>query len=499
MNDKFRKVLQVVIIVCILLLLIPVLWISRYNHPSADDFWYGSYYTRDVITSKGGIFALLCAAVKTTQVFLESWQGIYSSGVVLSLHPGIFGEKYYTLTTLFLILCLYVGLFFFVKYFFKAMEAQGGSSWLVAAVLAFFFVETLPSPVQGLYWFNGSTNYLFFTSVLLGQIALLFSLNFENSRRARVLKVICGTLLVIFIEGGNHVTAFAGVLIMLGFVGYDIFVRKKLTEKLLFLAVGSVCFAMNLLSPGTALRLHEMGYQGSMRQTMLASLRGALDFIIGWRSWSLLCLALLLVLLLYPVLQKAVEKKIFSWKAWLVSLALSFGLFCAMLCVPYQAMGNFGAWRVLNVDYLAYELFVFLHLFYGLGCLIGRKDTFRTAFTHKIKGTSGQVSICLLAVCLLAVIGIKGGSVRGASTSLDALRQLASGEAQQYDREMNERLKLYLDDSLKEVYVQRLSVKPDILFFDDLEESPDDWRNQSVARYYHKDFVAYAEGAVPEK
>lgn len=489
MDKKYRRIVQGILMITMILFLIPVFWISLYNHPSVDDFWYGSYYTRDAALAGGGIWKLLQAAMKTNQYFLESWQGIYSSGIVLSLHPGIFGEQYYPLTTLILVTSLYLGLFFFVKCFLKAMRVKSQQSWLIAAILAFFFIETLPCPVQGLYWFNGSMNYLFFTSVLLMLIGLLCSLNYENSIRNQIWKTIVGLLLVIFVEGGNHVTAFAGVLFTMGFAVYAIISKRHITQKLLFFVTSLICFAMNLLSPGTSVRLHEMGYQGSILNTMLQSIKGAFNFIVGWRSLSLLCLAILLGLLFYPILVKSAQKRIFRWRIWLLSMILSFGLFCAMLCVPYQAMGNFGAWRILNIDYLTYELFLFFHVFYGMGCLAST----RKWLGWKLKGTVKRCGYCLAFMGLLVAIGVNGGSVIGRSTSLEAIQELRSGEAQQYHREMMERLNLYLDESVQEVYVKPLTVKPELLFFDDLEMDITDWRNESIARYYHKKLVGYVQ------
>ena len=36
--------------------------------------------------------------------FYETWQGTYSSAFLMSLQPGIFGERYYSLTPVILVL-----------------------------------------------------------------------------------------------------------------------------------------------------------------------------------------------------------------------------------------------------------------------------------------------------------------------------------------------------------------------------------------------------------
>lgn len=48
---------------------------------------------------------------------------------------------------------------------------------------------------------------------------------------------------------------------------------------------------------------------------------------------------------------------------------------------------------------------------------------------------------------------------------------------------------LLYDDSIQDVELQELSVKPYVLYFDDITNNPDDWRNTAVAEYYNKSSV----------
>ena len=81
---------------CVLILtaasIIPLLMISFYNHPSADDFAY-AVETHMVWKSTRNIFLVLRQAVATSVKYWNRWQGLYTSAFLLALEPGIFGEQ----------------------------------------------------------------------------------------------------------------------------------------------------------------------------------------------------------------------------------------------------------------------------------------------------------------------------------------------------------------------------------------------------------------------
>ena len=75
------------------------------------------------------------------------------------------------------------------------------------------------------------------------------------------------------------------------------------------------------------------------------------------------------------------------------------------------------------------------------------------------------------------------------STTMKAISQLNNGILKQYSKELDERVKLYENKALKGVTVKALTVKPNLIYFDDVTENPEDWRNESIRQYYKKDFV----------
>ena len=74
-------------------------------------------------------------------------------------------------------------------------------------------------------------------------------------------------------------------------------------------------------------------------------------------------------------------------------------------------------------------------------------------------------------------------------TSVSALISLRTGQAQQYYQEYQERLELLEDESLDVVYLKDYTYKPYVLYFNDIQENPEDWVNKSMADYFGKETI----------
>lgn len=80
--------------------------------------------------------------------------------------------------------------------------------------------------------------------------------------------------------------------------------------------------------------------------------------------------------------------------------------------------------------------------------------------------------------------------------SITAVKSVISGEAREYDAQMKERQEAYRSDAAK-LELTPLSVKPELLFWEDITEDEDAWVNGVVAKFYRKDKV-YLKSIVAE-
>lgn len=80
--------------------------------------------------------------------------------------------------------------------------------------------------------------------------------------------------------------------------------------------------------------------------------------------------------------------------------------------------------------------------------------------------------------------------------SITAVKSVISGEAREYDAQMKERQEAYRSDAA-ELELTPLSVKPELLFWEDITEDEDAWVNGVVAKFYRKDKV-YLKSIIAE-
>lgn len=92
-------------------LLIPMVIIGFYDHPSYDDFGYAALTVKAYREHS----SIIAAALKQIKVSYYAWQGTYSAIFLFSLHPAIFGEAFYCLTTPILLISLIGSTAYFMK------------------------------------------------------------------------------------------------------------------------------------------------------------------------------------------------------------------------------------------------------------------------------------------------------------------------------------------------------------------------------------------------
>jgi len=132
-----RTIYNIAIILICIICLIPMVTISRYNHPSADDYSY-TILTHKAWLQTHSVFQVVKAAVETSIKFWNEWQGLYSSAFVLALQPAIFGEKYYAITGILLMLVIIISNCYFTFYFmYKKLEMCLSDSMALGMMLSF--------------------------------------------------------------------------------------------------------------------------------------------------------------------------------------------------------------------------------------------------------------------------------------------------------------------------------------------------------------------------
>lgn len=454
--------------------IVPLLWISLYNHPSADDFDY-AVGTYAAWKSGRSILAVLREAAATSVRFWHKWQGLYTSAFLLALEPAIFGEQYYRITgflTVGMVVC--ANLLFFMYVLHRRLKGRRLTAAALGAASACLMLQQMPSAVEGLYWYNGAMNYTFFFGLLLAFFCLLLAICKEQKKSALILKMILASLCAVTLSGGNHVTAFAGLLLSAAVFAVAMILKKKRyawSVAVVFL-LEAAGFLLNVSSPGTKVRASAFAQPRGVIWTVWNALVFLLEQMNRWLGLAVLAALVLFLPFLWKEARGVYARTGFTFPYPLFVLLASIALMGAMLCPSYYAMGAAGAGRLVNVVYFAFILLLFVNAFYLCGYCAAQLEFSDFSWNY------GWVLTVIFVGCG-AVIGCMKGTA-----GYSAWKSVSSGEAGLYSQEADARYNLYINSKGEDVEVAPFSVCPALLYFDDITEDAEDWRNGNVAEYY---------------
>ena len=225
--QKQEKKLGLLVLVVMLVALVPLYIIADYAHPSVDDYSYGKL-TAEAWEETGSLGSVFATAWERTAYTYETHQGTFVSVFLMRLQPGIFGEDYYFLTTVFLLSTFLIcSIVFYYAFFNRIFGADKVKSLLIAGVLSFGAMEFTHVVSDSFYWYNGGVTYTFFYSME----ALLFgTLIFMYTAKKKVVKCLLGfvcMLLAVVACGGNYVTSLVTLELLVCICAVTAFVQYK--------------------------------------------------------------------------------------------------------------------------------------------------------------------------------------------------------------------------------------------------------------------------------
>lgn len=456
-------------------LLIPLLWLSFYSAPAADDFSFGAPAHRAWVESGSVLAAVSAAAGKVAETYF-GWQGTFAAIFLMAIQPAVFSEGLYWLTGFIMLGALVLGAFAFCRAVFaELLGLDRHFADIVAAVSCIISTQLMPSPVQAFYWFNGSVYYVFFHGLMLLALAVGVRLVKEGGRgRLALLCALC-----VIIGGGNYVTALTACIVWF-FALALLYITKGNWKKLLLPGLLlALSFGLSILAPGNAVRQESQWFaSGSPVEAVLLSFKNCIAFSGSWLSLPVLGgLCLLGVLAL-----GCVGKTGFGFRFPGLVTAFSYCLVSAMFCPPIYAMGNIGEERILNIIYFSWLLALAVNLVYWLGWLC----------RLRAGAKQGLRPMALGLACLVFVAGFALPVLSGRSyTSLLALSSLRSGEAQAWHDSALRRFAVLNDESISAARIEPYPSQPYLLFYSDIVDDPEGWENQDMADFYGKDFVTF--------
>ena len=520
--------LSYLLIVIYALSLIPVLVIGKYDYPSADDFSMG-LGTRLVYEATGSLLAVAGKILSETVRYYRTWIGYFTSCLFTTVSPATFGEAWYALTPAVILLALHVGVAIF---FYALMEKALGMNRYVRrcmTVLALFLmVQRMPEGslrVEAFYWYSGAGNYtLTFSAGLLYLAFYVLSVCGVRSR-SRSLFLVLACIMGFLAGGGNYLSALSFAVVSVLFAVY--LVKRKI-GRLLPAAFYLCGFAVSCLSPGNRIRGGEAEGYGALKSILL-SLYYTLSYPLNqWMNWAVLLILALAGVIFWmgfaenglsganakadgavasekageTVRGAAASEKAGSgaqavqlrFAAPFPAAVLAYGIVSCVVTPALYAQGNMDAGRIQSTFWLHAVLVLLLLEWYLVGGLYRRfsKQQNASAVSCLRNGAGGFVRAILLFFIVFSLLAVKGNPDFYTGTS--AVSELLDGSAAQYGRENEERLRILKNSREQDAVLPRYTVQPNLLYFEDVSEDPDDWINQKMSEYYGKNSIRGISG-----
>lgn len=480
-----QRALLLLVLAALLLCLLPLLLLGRYDVPAADDFNYGLNAHLAYVHSASLLQALDAALFRVQDTYF-SWQGSYSAVLLMCLQPAVFRAEFYCLTPWIMALALLGGTFCLcIALFRRLFGLTGRIGAVTAGILGILNLLLMPVPVESFFWYNGSVYYTFYYGLALAALALAIGC----ARRGGFGRILLLSLLGLWLGGGNLVTGLSLAIISVSALALLTLLRKKrelvrlLLPTLLFL----LGFALNVAAPGNAVRAQDIDHTPDAISAILYSFVDAVHWSLRWFRLPVLG-ALLFLALLY---RQILPRSRFSFPFPVLVSLWSFCLFAAMFCPTRYATGGTGGGRILNIVFYAFLLLLALNLLYWQGWLCRKR--MRCGET----GPSLRALPLLLALALCLVCVVASALLRGGLAPVAALSSLRSGQAAAYAEEAAARRAILEDPSEPSPAFTPFTDPPYLLYVNDITEDPEDWRNQGMAVFYEKDSVLLLPASDP--
>ncbi len=395
-----------------LLCIFPFLVITIFDHPFYDDYSYAAK-------------ALEYGLLGVQRFWYVSWSGRYSSNMLLSLHPLVFGSFYgYKAIASILILLIFISIYFLVSALLK--EASAIDKLIATSFLAALFSNQMPELTEGYYWMPGSLSYMLAGVLILFFFGLLIKIS-EGSGSKRRLWFLLSCLLVIVIVGLSE----TGMLILL-FLMLSITVKSFINSHgskwlwLSLLMLATLCTLVVILAPGNAVRnSYFTGQNHRLLYSLLISAAQEARFLLKWFSNPALILGTILFIPFAARLSERCEpfKSRFNLHP-AIGLLLLLGTVYLGFFPAYWSTGLLGQHRSVNLVFFLFLIGWFVNLAMWVSYL-----------KRKLNWQVASLPAYVYAICLLLI----PLTLLTTNNTREVIEDLASARAYRYDMQMKQR------------------------------------------------------------
>ncbi len=464
-----------------IILLIPTVYLGKYNFMKADDFSFGRIPHR-VYVETGSYLQALKAGFEVVKESYETWQGTFSSIFLMSTFPSVANYRFYKLVPAIMIFMITASVFTLsFSLVCGVLKNKKSYALIMGSVLSMIMVERMYTVPGALYWYNAAVHYTFAQCSFFLLVSVYINILRTKSTALKVLLCILSLILSVEIGGSNYSTVLiAGTASVSLFVIMLIAKKKKALIMLPSIVTLIIAIIINVTAPGN--RTREAYYAGlGPVKSVLLSFKSFFVFSFTWTDFFTIVLFLMMI----PILWNIVSKTDFEFKYPYLVVLLSIGIIASGFTSSYYGMGNEGLSRTHNVIKETWQILLFFNEAYIIGFV-------RKRFLKDKKDL--PLSIAMIVVCYALVL-LQPAFVKklGTITSYTAFEYLHYGHAGAFWNENMERLAILEDESVTDAVLKPHSVKPFYLYVSDITDDPSNWENLGMSGYYGKNSVKLSD------
>lgn len=504
---SIRQIIATIVLGLYLATIAPLFAISVYDVPSADDY-VGAIAKQQIIRTDASVWDIIASNLEHTINSWKTQQGTFSSFFLSAfLNPINSHSDQYYLCPIILLTVFHLSLLYMLWQMLRnGLGIARSYVLIIACTVSAVMLQLIPSVVEGFYWYSGATLYTGFFCIAMFTVGLLVKL--MCSKKRSVLLSAAAACLGFIVGGSNYPSAVALVYVICLAMGYCLLYQKRKVLRLLFPFILCVSgLLLNVMAPGNFVRLESEGvaYHGELLMTIKLSLIFGKQF---FRSWFTLPIALAM-LFVEPVLILALRRSNCKFHLPFVWILLTFLGYSLLFAPSAYSYGWIGPQRYMNIVYFSLVLMLFSCEMYVTGWALQKIQQYRSAneqiqvqteYSLERLLKKNAIYLVILIVLSLNVVtsydyynGNDGKSQRQIFASERAIQDMRNWQAQAYYEQYRERMRVLNDDAVVDVTFEPYRAKPKTLFFDDITDDRNDWRNLSMKSFYHKNSVVITQ------
>lgn len=484
----------VLCVAALLFIVVPLTYIARYMWPVSDDFEL-SLWTKEAFDTTGSVWQVFKRAWDFTVYKYFSWQGAYSSILLMALQPGVWGDQYYGLGLVVIMVSLLAGIFGLSYVIMVKYGRAPKSVWLtITSLVSFAWFLRVMYTEEAFYWWTGASYYTGFYAwgMMMVTVMLLFYNDWKQyGWLQKSFFYIIGVFACLFVAGGNFPTTLLLILVGCGLTTAAYVSKKKSRFVLLTYTITTIAGLLaSILAPGNAKHMsNDMETNISALEAIFISIRDGLGYIESWINVSVIMLFVFLLPFVWQLARKCTWK--FKWPV--VATILSGGLYLAEYAPVSYAFGGYAPGRMINLYYINFYWLLLFNVCYWVGWIYRRLEEKKPELLEKVSALQVKWQSCY--VCVAGVLFLLS-VVRVGITNTNlywVYSEWYHGYYQQVDEFITDRVAYFEEHQGEDVVVEKVPYESVITYFGDLFPDKNHLVNETMAEYYGVNSISLKE------